>query len=219
MTLHGHPSIPPLPGAGRPSRGLFVGRAGALLDPSPRAPGKPASGQEMPSSACSPAALRLLFRACQRGWNVYLIGNEEAVARGLVSDATWERFEIDLLARLRGEGIPIARHYACLDHPRGKGRHRRDSVFRFPNTGALYHAAQEDGIELRESWVVAGDLDELAAGWRAGCRTALVGEPAARRAGPASSRGSALAVEPDLSARDLAGALAELIASDEYSRA
>jgi len=198
--------IPPLPGAGRPVRGLFVGRTGALLPARAKS-----SAAALPSDPCPAAALRLLFRAGQRGWKLYLIGNEDCVARGRVSDAAWERFESDLLGTLRGEGIPLVRHYACLDHPTGKGRHRKDSVFRFPNTGALFHAAQEDGIELRESWVIASDVDELAAGWRAGCRTAKVGSGRAK--------GDELEVEPDLVAADLANALAELLACDEYSRA
>ena len=101
--------------------------------------------------------------------------------------------------------------YEAVRPPRGKGKHQRDSVFRFPNTGALYHAAQEDAIELRESWVVSADTDELAAGWRAGCRTACVGTKP-RKQGD-------LAVEPDLAAGDLAGALAEVLDGDEYSRA
>ena len=196
----------PLPGAGRPLRGLFVGRAAVLLDEEPR--------RKVPYALCerlSPAALRMLFRAGQRGWNLYLIGNEDSVARGHVSDVAWERYEAALMQRLRGEGIPIVRHYACVDHPRGKGRHQRDSVFRFPNTGALYHAAQEDGIELRESWVVSAITDELAAGWRAGCRTACAGKRPTRQ--------GELGVEPDLAAADLAGVLAEVLDSDEYSRA
>ena len=152
----------------------------------------------------------MLFRAGQRGWRLYLIGNEESVARGRVSDVAWERYEAALILRLHREGIPIARHYACVDHPRGKGKHQRDSVFRFPNTGALYHAAQEDGIELRESWVVSGATDELAAGWRAGCRTACVGTRPTKHGD--------LGVEPDLASTDLAGALAEVLDNDEYSR-
>jgi D-glycero-D-manno-heptose 1,7-bisphosphate phosphatase len=182
-----------------------VGRTGGLLPP------RNGGGASLPKPECSRDALRLLFRAGQRGWNLYLIGNEDGVARGRVSDVAWERYETELVSMLRGEGIPLVRHYACLDHPRGKGRHRRDSVFRFPNTGALFHAAQEDGIELRESWVLAGDVDELAAGWRAGCRTA--------RLGPGRARNEDLEVESDLVAADLAHALAELLASDEYSRA
>lgn len=213
MILHGNSPYPPLPGAGRPPRGLFVGRSAALLEVANRA-----AGPKLPKASCPAETLRMLFRAGQRGWNLYLIGNEERVARGRVSDETWGAFETELLAMLRGQGIPVVRHYACLDHPRGKGRHRRDSVFRFPNTGALFHACQEDGIELRESWVIAGDEDELVAGWRAGCRTARLQngpEPLAR--GPAGRTGPQ--VEPDFVAENLARALAELLASDEYSRA
>jgi histidinol phosphatase-like enzyme len=180
----------------------------------------PPPGQERRAAsaddACSPAALRLLFRAGQHGWNLYLIGNEEEVAKGRVSDAAWETFEAGLLARLSGEGIRLVRHYACLDHPKGKGKHRRDSVFRFPNTGALFHAAQEDGVELRESWLLSSDVDELAAGWRAGCRTGRVGPSPSER--PTKSKGG-LEVEPDLAAEDLAALLAEVLACDEYSRA
>lgn len=209
MTIRPSPSsFPPgqLPGTGRPVRGLFVGRSSILLPDE--------NGLRPENSLCgelSPPALRMLFRAGQRGWTLYLIGNEEAVARGRVTDAAWERYEAALIVRLRGEGIPIARHYACVDHPRGRGKHQRDSVFRFPNTGALYHAAQEDGIELRESWVVSADTDELAAGWRAGCRTACVGTR--------PEMAEELAVEPDLASTDLAGALAEVLENDEYSRA
>ena len=202
MTIRPFQSSPlpgPLPGAGRPVRGLFVGRSSVLL-----------AGEPGLSEKLCPAALRMLFRAGQRGWTMYLIGNEDSVARGRTADATWETYEAELMRRLRGEGIPFARHYACVDHPRGKGKHQRDSVFRFPNTGALYHAAQEDGIELRESWVVSSDTDELAAGWRAGCRTACVGT--LRR-----EKGD-LAVEPDLASGDLAGALGEVLEGDEYFR-
>jgi len=205
MLPHGPLPNSPLAGGGRPARGLFIGRNGALLSAAGKNP-----LAAPPKQACSPDALRLLFRAGQRGWSLYLIGNEEGVARGRVADAAWDRFEAALCAMLRGEGIPLVRHYACLDHPQGRGRHRRDSVFRFPNTGALFHAAQEDGIDLRESWVLARETDELAAGWRAGCRTVRVGAPGEREGG--------LEVEPDLVAVDLHRALAELLVSDEYAR-
>jgi histidinol phosphatase-like enzyme len=197
----------PIPGAGRPVRGIFVSRDGGLLL------ADPAKWRSRNGIACATRALRLLFRAGQRGWNLYLIGNEDDVAKGRVADEAWEEYEARLRSKLAGEGIVLVRHYACLDHPKGKGKHRRDSVFRFPNTGALFHAAQEDGIELRESWLLSSDVDELAAGWRAGCRTGCVGSA------KGGERTSDLEVEADLVAEDLASALEELLACDEYSRA
>jgi histidinol phosphatase-like enzyme len=194
-----------IPGTEAPRRGLFLGRAGALLSPL-SAPPLP----HVEPALFSHEALGRLFRATQAGWCLYLVGNEEAVAHGAVADAAWETFETDLLAFLEAQGIPVKRNYACLDHPQGKGKHRRDSVFLFPNTGALYHAAQADGIDLGQSWLIAHRTAELAAGWRAGCHTVGV----ARNAAGAEQD---LHVEPEIRAESLADALSLLLASDAYA--
>ena len=201
------PQARPIPGTTSPPRALFVGRWGALLArPEGSAPG----ARFDPSLVC-PGATAMLFRASQAGWRVYLVGNEDAVARGRVSDVAWQRFQSELSAWLAKQGVAVARDYACLDHPEGKGEHRQDSVFLFPNTGALYHAAQEDGVELSESWIVGADPLELAAGWRAGCRLLRIGPTTRASAGE-------LEVEAEACARDLALALRELLASDALVR-
>jgi D-glycero-D-manno-heptose 1,7-bisphosphate phosphatase len=194
-----------IPGTDAPKRGLFLGRAGSLL-PFVKSPPLP----EIAPALFSDAALGSLFRATQAGWIVYLLGNEEAVASGTVSDGEWERFESDLLTFLAAQGVAVRRNYACLEHPRGKGKHRRDSVFLFPNTGALYHAAQADGIDLTHSWLVAHRTCELAAGWRAGCRTLRVGSSS-------EVVDADLAVEPEISVASLADALSILLSNDAYA--
>ena len=196
----------PIPGTGQPQRALFVGRWSACL----RAPASGVCARFAPDLLSEECAA-LLFRAHQAGWRIYLIGNEEAVARGRVSDASWERFEADLIAWLAARGVPVARNYACLDHPAGKGPHKRDSVFRFPNTGALYHAAQQDATELDESWILSSDAFELVAGWRAGCRIARIG--ASRKASIDD-----LEVEADIAAESVVAALRELLACDQFAR-
>lgn len=195
----------PLPGTGVPKRGLFISRWSGLLA-KPERGGLPA----FHSKLLTPGSIDLLFRILHQQWNLYLIGNEDAVAHGRASDEQWKTFEDALLAHLSGNGVRVFRHYACLENPEGKGKHKRDSVFLFPNTGALYHAAQEDGIQLSESWLVSGDVEELAAGWRSGCRVASI---AAKTGGDRE-----LEVDPQLSAPTLADALATLCASDEYAR-
>ena len=195
-----------IPGTDAPKRGLFLGRAGSLLPYLKSAP-----LPRIEPALFSDAALGSLFRATQSGWIVYLLGNEEAVANGAVPDAAWERFEADLLAHLAAQGIAIRRSYACLDHPRGKGKHRRDSVFLFPNTGALYHACQADGIDLAHSWLVAHRTCELAAGWRAGCRTVRIG--ACREV-----VGEELAVESEIAVESLSEALSILLSTDAYAQ-
>ena len=153
----------------------------------------------------NPRVLEILFRAGQAGWNIYTVGNEEAVANGRVSDAQWNSFHGEFLERLRANGIPLVRDYACLDHPSGKAPHDKESVFWFPNTGALYHAAQEDGIVLGESWLVSDLVAELAAAWRAGVHVAAI-HTSARRS-------EDLQVEPEIAARRACDAIAEVLAT------
>lgn len=158
-----------LEGTEAPPRGLFVDRFGTLIDR--RATCLEPDGGEL---CFVPRAVDALFRARERGWNVYLIGNESGVAEGRVADGVWLELERRLLAELASQGVSVTRNYACLDHPQGKGEHRRPSVFLLPDTGIFYHALHNDGIVLEESWVVGDGTLELAAGERAGLRTAGV---------------------------------------------
>jgi histidinol-phosphate phosphatase family protein len=196
----------PLPGTGAPPHALFVDRWGTLLE-------RPQQGfcEAFAEVSFTPGALDLLFRACQAGWTLYLIGNEDGVAQGSWTDKAWQAFEAELLAHLTALGIGVRRNYACLDHPEGKGKHRRDSVFLFPNTGAMYHAAQTDGIRLGESWVIGDSTLELSAGWRAGCRLAGV------QSGLGLADGG-VHVEPEVVCADLTEALTEILAVERMLR-
>ena len=191
----------PIPGSGPPVRGLFIDRWGTLL----AEPERPA--RSFDEVEFVPGAIDALFHASQAQWNVYLIGNEESVAFGKLPLARWQAIEEGLLDHLRAHGVPVQRMYACTDHPEGKKPHNQDSVFLLPNTGALYHAAQVDGVELRDSWVIGDSTLELVAGWRAGCRLAGV------RTGQALGDGH-LQVEPDLMADDLPQVLREICAHE-----
>ncbi len=200
------PRHAPIPGTEPPVRALFVKRWGTLLElPAER----PCS--RLSDARFTPGALDGLFRASQAGWRLYLIGNEDDVARGRLDDQEWNAFQSELLGHLRSQGVKVARCYACLDHPQGKGRHRRKSVFLLPDTGLFFHATQEDGIALRESWVIGDATPELAAGERAGCRVASVRTGLGLRDGD-------LGVEPELDAENLAEALEQLSLALHYDR-
>lgn len=162
--------LAPLPGTSSPKRALFVDRWGTLLE---RGTEDPDQLYEQPSFL--EGSLDALFRATQAGWRLYLLGNEDPVALGQVTETKWQAFEAEMLSTLSKSGVRVDRNYACLDHPEhGHGKHLKDSVFLLPNTGAMYHARQHDGIDLEQSWVIGDSTLELAAGWRAGCRTAGV---------------------------------------------
>lgn len=202
------PSLPfePLPGTRPPERGLFVDRWGTLLEPDGQG-----ANVRYESPRFLPGAVDALFRAQQAGWRVYLIGNEDAVALGRQTDAAWERFEADLIHELARGGVRPQRIYACLEHPDGRGDHMKPSVFRLPDTGLLFHAAQQDGVLLAQSWVIGDSTLELAAGGRVGCKLAAV------RTGLALEDGE-LFVEPDLWLDTLGHVVDLLLRSPAYSR-
>jgi len=189
----------PLPGTSPPRRALFVDRWGTLLEGPPADPSR-----TYDEILFQDGAVDALFRAVQAGWTIYLLGNEEAVARGHAPETAWKDFESRMLLALGAAGVVVERNYACLVDPEhGRGKQRADSVFLLPNTGAMYHARQHDGVHLGESWVIGDSSLELAAGWRAGCRTAGV------RTGQGLGDG-ALEVDLDLEATDLASVLDHL---------
>jgi histidinol phosphatase-like enzyme len=217
------PHLRPLgtPQDSRPARALFVDRWGTLLLPSPPATitGKVGAKKGWCANFSDirfvPGGLDALFRAGQQGWTIYLIGNEDAVAGGRWGNASWGRFEEDLMTHLAKQGIAVRRNYACLDRPGGKGAHDRESVFRLPGTGIFYHAAQMDGVDLSESWVIGDGPLELVAGWRAGCRLAAI--RAENSAGAPFSDGTFhhenLRVTPDHVLLDLPSALGIALAA------
>ncbi|MEW6072735.1 MAG: HAD-IIIA family hydrolase [Planctomycetota bacterium] len=190
----------PLPRTVHAPRGLFVDRWGTLLAPPPAGFARDPGEVEF-----YPGAREALRAARRAGWLVYLLGNEEAVARGEVAEADWERVEAAIRDGLSQAGVEVQRLYACLDHPAGVPGRTSDSVYLLPNTGAFYHAFHNDGTELRRSWAIGDSTLELVAGWRAGCKIAAV------------ETGLALSdrtfhIEPEIQAATLADVLARLLA-------
>lgn len=190
---------PSLEGTVPAPRALFVDRWGTLFQiPSAGFARTPSEVQFLPG------ALDALFRASRAGWRLYLLGNEDAVASGRLALEGWEAIEKKIQAELAAAGVPIAAHYACLDHPEGVQGRRNDSVYLLPNTGVFYHATHTHGIDLAKSWVIGDSTLELVAGWRAGLRTAAV------RTGLALGDRT-FEVDPEVTAEDLRGVVRELL--------
>lgn len=180
-------------------RGLFIDRWGTLCV-TPRA-----GYAKRPSDIeFYPGALDALYQASRLGWNLYIIGNEDAVAFGHVTETEWQTIDAHIAEQLAGHGIKLTRSYASLEHPEVNGTPGQPSVFRLPETGAFYHALHNDRIELEKSWVIGDSTLELAAGWRADMRTLGV------RTGNGLTDGE-LNVEPAAIVTDLAEAIACLI--------
>jgi histidinol-phosphate phosphatase family protein len=95
----------------------------------------------------------------------------------------WRR--IDRL--LAPHAVRLDAIYLCPHHPEGTvAEHARACACRKPQPGMLLAAARELNVDLGRSWLVGDILDDVEAGRRAGCRTALldVGSETEWRRGP-----------------------------------
>ncbi len=126
-------------------------------------------------------ALTALSRFDPERFHLFLASNQCDVAFGKLRERDFNRFQEALQAKLQEEGIPIRKIYACLYHPKGKGRWKKESVFRKPNIGMFKMAEQEFDLNLRRSWVVGRESADILAGDRAGLGTALIGDENERR--------------------------------------
>jgi len=163
MTPPLDPSLQHAPAATGLRAALFIDLAGVLLD---TAPGSGPHSEQLRGQLPGlrggvGAALRLLDRLDYR---IVVLG-PCALDRRQASHILPDRIA-DLLAR---ERVVLA-GCCCCDATRAPC----DACP--PDPGLLLRAAQEHGLALTASWLLARDMHYLAAGRRAGCRTVLVGD-------------------------------------------
>lgn len=163
------------PRAARPA--IFIDKDGTLIEPmADRA--DPAGLRFLPGAG---AALAALQRA---GYALVIATNQSGIARGCFSRAEFARLQAALQQRLRVEaGVELDDVLVC---PHAPGRDGAPACLcRKPAPGLLVRAARAHGLDLRRSWSIGDQLDDIEAGHRAGCRGLLLA-PAGAPPPPAS---------------------------------
>lgn len=110
-----------------------------------------------------PKALEKLQRA---GYLNIIITNQAGIGRGLFTEAQYRAVEAELERQI-GEGRIDASYY-CPDAPPTESNRRK------PETGMVMEAAEEFGIELRESYFIGDKCLDIECGRRAGTKTIQV---------------------------------------------
>lgn len=191
--------------AARPA--VFLDRDGVLnelvVDPRDGRGESPLRVSDVRLTAGAASAAKALRGA---GFVLVCVTNQPGAAKGQAPVATLlaiQRRVAELLAR---QGAQLDAWRMCMHHPDGvvaelSGR----CACRKPAPGMLLDAARELGLDLTRSWII-GDTDaDVAAGKAAGCRTALVENPASAHKRP---RGE----DWDVRAGDVQDAVAQLLA-------
>lgn len=122
-----------------------------------------------------PGAQAGLRRLASAGFELVVVTNQSGVARGRYTEERLARY-LEVLARDAAQaGVRFSAIEYCPHHPEATlERYRRFCACRKPNPGMLVRAANRLDLDLAHSWMIGDLLDDVEAGWRAGCRTALI---------------------------------------------
>jgi D-glycero-D-manno-heptose 1,7-bisphosphate phosphatase len=150
-----------------------------------------------------PRALEALCRVDPMQFKIFVATSRQDVAFGEIKERDFTRFCEAFIARMQQEQVPIAKIYSCPYHPKGKGRFRKESVFRKPGPGIYKMAQQEFDLNLQRSWMIGHTTADVLSAQRAELGTILV------RTGKAGQDGE-FQVEPHFVEDDLWHAIARV---------
>jgi D-glycero-D-manno-heptose 1,7-bisphosphate phosphatase len=146
-----------------------------------------------------PGSAQAIRRLNVNGFKVIVVSNQAGVARGYFDEAAVKATNVYIRDALARQGACIDAFYYCPHHVDGIiEAYRRDCYYRKPNPGMIEKAGRDFSIDLAESFVIGDRSCDIKAGYRAGCRTVLVGD-------------EPIDISPDFFARDLPEAVAWIL--------
>jgi len=128
-----------------------------------------------------PDVLKSLEKIKARGYLLFVISNQSAVAEGITTCEEVDEVNEFINSKLNNL---IDKFYYCPHHPTGHGevpesakQFITDCNCRKPEPGMLLKATKDFDIDLKESWLIGDMISDIVAGARAGCKTILVESP------------------------------------------
>ena len=110
-----------------------------------------------------------------QGFMFIMISNQSGVARGYFEEEALINVKNKIQALLEKDEIRFEDFYWSFNHPQGTiEKYAIECNFRKPKPGMILQAAEEHGINLKQSWMVGDILNDVEAGKKAGCQTVLI---------------------------------------------
>lgn len=117
-------------------------------------------------------ALRILIKS---GFRIIVVANQPGMAYGYYSVDAMERIKGVIQLLLAKEEIPLHGFYYCPHHPKGVvPEYAIQCWCRKPKPGMLLQACMDQQIDIKTSWMIGDQLDDIEAGKKAGCQTILI---------------------------------------------
>jgi D-glycero-D-manno-heptose 1,7-bisphosphate phosphatase len=116
-----------------------------------------------------PGVIHGLRRLQEDGYVLVVVTNQAGIARGLYSEADFQRLTDHMRSVLSAQGVQLAAVYHCPHHPTaGQGVWRTACECRKPAPGMLIAAANTLKLSLKASVLVGDKRSDIEAGRRAG---------------------------------------------------
>ena len=148
-------------------------------------------------------ALDALSGLDPRRFLLFGASSREDIAFGSLRERNFKKVCEQMLDDTRAAGVRLAKIYSCPYHPEGKGRFKKESVFRKPSTGIFKMAQQEFDLNLSRCWMIGHRTTDILAASRAGLGTILVETGAGGKDG-------AFHVEPHFTETDIRTAVGRI---------
>ena len=101
-------------------------------------------------------------------YKLFMVTNQSGIGRGFFTWADLERVHNHLLGSLARKGVRFEKVYVAPEMPGAASRWRK------PSPQSLRDAAEEFGLNLRESYMIGDKWIDLQCGWQAGVRKSLL---------------------------------------------
>jgi D-glycero-D-manno-heptose 1,7-bisphosphate phosphatase len=178
------------------TRAVFLDRDGVLNEAIVRdgKPYSPKSIEEVVIAADAANALRTLHGA---GFRLIMATNQPDIARGNIARERVLEINRYICSKLAIDAVEICEHDDA-----------DQCDCRKPKPGMLIRAAERDGIELSESFMIGDRWRDIEAGRRANCRTVLIGD----------GYGEVVKPKPDVAVDSLSEAVAWIITESNNVR-
>jgi histidinol-phosphate phosphatase family protein len=149
-------------------RAVFLDKDGTLVENVPY-------NVERARIVLAPGAVQALRLLAAQRYRFIVVSNQPGVALGHFPIGALAAVADHLADLFAAHDLMLDGCYWCPHHPQGSiAEYTFDCTCRKPLPGLLRAASHEHGIDLSASWLVGDILDDVEAGRRAGCRTALL---------------------------------------------
>jgi len=145
-------------------RAVFLDRDGVLNKAYIRN-GKPYSPDTIAEMIIVPDAHEALGRLRQHGFRLIVATNQPDIARGRLT-----RVQVDAMNGYLAKNLPLDGIEMCTHDDADNCDCRK------PKPGLLLRAAEREGIDLKQSFMLGDRYRDIEAGHGAGCRTILIGD-------------------------------------------